>query len=51
MKRFQILKYVLHIMMVSITVVTLTQISFMYTKSDFAGTNPMDVSVYDFVKS
>ena len=50
-KRFEILKYFLHFVMVVVLVVTLVQISLVYTNSEYKGTSPMKVSAYSFAVS
>lgn len=49
--RFNVLKYVLHVAMVAVAALVLTQLVLVYTRSDFAGTSPMQVSAEEFAES
>ncbi len=49
--RFLILKYILHIAMIGVAVLVLTQLILVYTQSDFAGTSPMKVTAIEFAES
>ena len=49
--RFNVLKIVLHVTMVAVAALVLTQLVLVYTQSDFAGTSPMQVSAQEFAES